>query len=283
LAGTLYIVGTPIGNLEDVTMRALRVLREVELIAAEDTRRTARLLQHYSIATPTTSLHEHNERGKGPHLIAKLQSGTSIALVSDAGMPLVSDPGSWLVTAARSAGIPIQVVPGPSAITAALAAAGLAGPFTFLGFAPPAGLARKDWLAKLGHSTSLRTTIFFEAPHRLRKTLREAAELLGNRPIVVAKELTKIHESLVERPITDWAADRDADATVKGEYVVLVPFDPDAQATRAAPPTEANLLLEFGELTNNGGLKPRAAAKALASKYQLTADEVYALHSRQAK
>lgn len=283
MAGTLYIVGTPIGNLEDVTMRALRVLREVDLIAAEDTRRTARLLQHYSIATPTTSLHEHNERGKAPHLIARLEGGASVALVSDAGMPLVSDPGAWLVREARAAGIPIQVVPGPSAITAALAGAGISGPFTFLGFPPVSGRERKEWIAKLGHSTTIAAAVFFESPHRLAKTLQEIQPILVDRPIIVAKELTKIHESLVERPISQWLSERDTESSEKGEFVVLIPVAEEQSETRAIAPGDSKLLAEFGELTKKDGMKPRAAAKALAAKYQMTADEIYQLHSRQPK
>ena len=277
--GTLYIVGTPIGNLEDVTLRALRVLREVDLIAAEDTRRTARLLQHYSIATPTTSLHEHNERGKSPHLIRKLQEGGSIAVVSDAGMPLVSDPGALLVRAAREAGIPVQVVPGPSAVTAALAGSGISGPFAFLGFPPSSGKARKAWLGELGRMTAVMTVVFFESPHRLKKTLASAAMLLGNRPTIVARELSKVFESLVERPISDHAVD---DFEPRGEYVVVVPH----VATPAQPteigrgaPGASDLLAEFGEMTESG-LKPREVAKALAVKYGLPAGDIYRLCAR---
>ena len=146
MPGTLYVVATPIGNLEDVTLRALRVLREVSLIAAEDTRRTARLLQHYSISTRTTSLHEHNERSQTPALIARLRAGESIALVSDAGTPVISDPGTHLVAGAHAAGIRVEPVPGPSAVIAALSASGLAeGEFVFVGFPPSRAKARKVW------------------------------------------------------------------------------------------------------------------------------------------
>ena len=278
--GTLYIVGTPIGNLEDVTMRALRVLREVDLIAAEDTRRTARLLQHYSIATPATSLHEHNERGKSPHLIRKLLDGASIAVVSDAGMPLVSDPGALLVRAAREAGIPVQVVPGPSAVTAALAGAGISGPFAFLGFPPASGKSRRAWLGELGRTTAVMTVVFFESPHRLTKTLKAAVELLGNRPIIVARELSKVFESLVERPISEFLAD---DAPPRGEYVVVVPHEnvrQDPAVIGRGAPGASDLMAEFGEMTENEGLKPKAAAKALAAKYGLPAGDIYRLCAR---
>src|SRR5688500_3849628 len=203
-------------------MRALRVLREVDLIAAEDTRRTARLLQHYSIATPTTSLHEHNEHAKSPGLVARLRAGASIALVSDAGMPLVSDPGAILVREARSAGIPTQVVPGPSAITAALAGAGISGPFAFLGFPPAAGKERKKWLDKLGHTTLDMPVVFFESPHRVAKTIAQVGQLMGDRPIVAGRELTKLHEQLVEQPISAWLKANEAGASEKGEHVIIV-------------------------------------------------------------
>src|SRR4051812_42752029 len=169
MPGTLYVVATPIGNLEDVTLRALRVLREVSVIAAEDTRRTARLLQHYSISTRTTSLHAHNEQEKTAQLVARLNDGASIALVSDAGTPVISDPGQTLVAAARSAGIRVEAVPGPSAVMAALSSSGLpAGTFAFVGFPPARGKDRKDWFETLARREML--TVMFEAPHRIRQT-----------------------------------------------------------------------------------------------------------------
>ncbi len=150
MPGILYVVATPIGNLEDVTLRALRILREVSLVAAEDTRRTSKLLQHYSISTVATSLHEHNEHAKGPRLIDRLKSGESIALVSDAGTPAISDPGARLVAAAHRAGIPVQPIPGASAVTAVVSAVGLDGEgFTFLGFPPNRSNNRKKWLKGL--------------------------------------------------------------------------------------------------------------------------------------
>ncbi|HUF24843.1 MAG TPA: 16S rRNA (cytidine(1402)-2'-O)-methyltransferase [Vicinamibacterales bacterium] len=280
MAGTLYIVGTPIGNLEDVTMRALRVLREVDLIAAEDTRRTARLLQHYSIATPATSLHEHNEHGKTPHLVAKLQAGTSIALVSDAGMPLVSDPGATLVRAAREAGIPIQVVPGPSAVTAALAGAGISGPFAFLGFPPSSGKAREDWFVEIGQTTSSMPAVFFESPHRIDRTMRELAELLGNRPIIVARELTKLHEHLVEQPIIDWLAGQRTPQSSKGEHVIIVTPGENAETLPPERPDDRVISTEMGQMTENEGMRPKEAAKILAKKYGMAASDVYALHTK---
>src|SRR5688572_924229 len=170
MPGTLYVVATPIGNLEDVTLRALRTLREVSLIAAEDTRRTARLLQHYSISTPTTSLHQHNEGAREPALLARLQAGESIALVSDAGTPVISDPGRSLVSSAHGLGVRVEPIPGPSAVIAALSASGLpADEFTFLGFPPHRGKDRKAWLDRA--AAELRTLIIYEAPHRIQRTL----------------------------------------------------------------------------------------------------------------
>ena len=220
MAGILYVVATPIGNLEDVTLRALRVLRDVSLVAAEDTRRTARLLQHYSISTPTTSLHEHNERQKMPGLIARLARGESIALVSDAGTPVVSDPGEALIAAAREAGIRVESIPGPSAVMAAISSAGLpAGEFTFLGFAPNRSNNRKKWLSRLVEEPRL--VVFFEAPHRILGTLTELAELIGlDSPVGVARELTKVHEELVVQPISVLLK---LFENPVGEFTVLVP------------------------------------------------------------
>src|SRR5687767_262163 len=170
MAGILYVVATPIGNLEDITFRALRVLREVALIAAEDTRRTARLLQHYSISTPTTSLHEHNERTRTPELIARLQRGDSVAVVSDAGTPVVSDPGGMVVAAAHAAGIRVEPVPGPSAALAVVSGSGLKGDqILFVGFPPRRSNDRKRWFAKLKDEPRL--VVFFEAPHRIQASL----------------------------------------------------------------------------------------------------------------
>src|SRR5437763_10120720 len=167
MPGTLFVVATPIGNFEDITVRALRTLREVAVIAAEDTRRTQHLLARHGIATPTTSLHEHNEAGKSPSLIARLEQGESIALVSDAGTPTVSDPGGLLIRTAIDAGIRVEPIPGPSAILAALAASGLqAESFTFLGFPPIRSKDRKSWFERLQVAGGI--VVFFEAPHRIR-------------------------------------------------------------------------------------------------------------------
>src|SRR4051812_36051684 len=201
MPGTLFVVATPIGNLEDITVRALRILREVAVIAAEDTRRTQHLLARHGIATPTTSLHEHNEAGKSPSLIARLQQGESIALVSDAGTPTVSDPGGLLIRAAIDADVRVEPIPGPSAILAALAASGLpTDSFTFVGFPPTRSKERKTWFERL--KVVRGTVIFFEAPHRIDETLREFHRELGDCDVAVGRELTKVHEHLVRGPIS---------------------------------------------------------------------------------
>ena len=271
MSGILYVVATPIGNLEDITLRALRVLRDVSLIAAEDTRRTGRLLQHYSISTPTTSLHEHNERDRTAALIARLQRGESIALVSDAGTPLISDPGQFLVSSARSAGVRVEGIPGPSAVMTALSISGLmASEFTFLGFPPSRSKDRNRWLERLAHEPRL--VVFFEAPHRIRATIEALGAILGvDRLIGLGRELTKVHEEMVIRPIGEVLT------TVrepKGEYTVLVP--PDISVKRhILIPTASVLLSEFGEMTKYAGSRPRDAMQALAERYGITVNEVY--------
>ena len=218
MPGTLYVVATPIGNLEDVTLRALRILREVSLIAAEDTRRTARLLQHYSISTRTTSLHEHNERSRTPALIARLEAGESVALVSDAGTPIVSDPGTHLVASAHAAGIRVEPVPGPSAVIAALSASGLAeGEFVFVGFPPSRANARKAWFSQLAAET--RVIVLYEAPHRILATLNVMLETLGDRLIAVAREITKAHENISIGQLANFVA---SPPPARGEFTLIV-------------------------------------------------------------
>ena len=221
MAGTLFIVATPIGNLEDLSFRALRTLREADLIAAEDTRRTAKLLAHYAIQKPMVSLHEHNERREAPRLIARLAAGESIALVSDAGTPGISDPGEHLVHMAREAGIRVSPIPGPSAIMAALSASGVpAAEFIFLGFPPRSGAARTAWFEQLAGES--RTVVFFEAPHRILRTMDEVLELVGERPIFVHRELTKIHEISVKYTNNESLKEQQQ----LGEFVVVVGNSP---------------------------------------------------------
>jgi 16S rRNA (cytidine1402-2'-O)-methyltransferase len=269
--GILYVVATPIGNLEDVTLRALRVLRDVSVIAAEDTRRTARLLQHYSISTRTTSLHEHNERSKTPPLVARLMAGESIALVSDAGTPVISDPGAHLVAAAHAAGVRVESVPGPNAAIALLAATGFGGDsFVFAGFPPSRSNARTRWLEALAGET--RTLIFYEAPHRIRATLEEMLQIWGDRTVAVGRELTKLHEELVIKPISAQLGDP---LEERGEFVIAVKALKNPAPYSQADVAPADMVAEFGELTHNRGLGRREAIKQLAVKYQLSAREVF--------
>ena len=200
MSGTLYVVSTPIGNLDDITLRALATLKMVGLIAAEDTRRTANLLNHFGINTPTTSLHQHNEQLKSGMLLKKLTDGIDIALVSDAGTPLVADPGQRLVAAAAEREIRVVPVPGASAILSALAASGFpADEFVFAGFVPARSNDRTRWFRRLAEEP--RTVVFFEAPHRALRTFETAAALLGNRQIFVARELTKHYESTIRTTV----------------------------------------------------------------------------------
>ena len=274
MAGILYVVATPIGNLEDVTLRALRVLRDVSIVAAEDTRRTARLLQHYSISTPTTSLHEHNERQKTPALVERLTRGESVALVSDAGTPVVSDPGETLVAAARDAGVRVESIPGPSAVMAALSASGLpAGEFTFLGFAPNRSQDRRNWLEKMRKEPRL--VVFFEAPHRVLGTLTELGALIGGDAVIgVGRELTKVHEELVVQPIS-WLLKHFADPV--GEFTLLIPPQETNADAAVAAPSGHQLGEELGELTKNGRLRRREALKVLAERHGLAVNELYKL------
>jgi 16S rRNA (cytidine1402-2'-O)-methyltransferase len=271
MSGILYVVATPIGNLEDVTLRALRILREVALIAAEDTRRTSRLLQHYSISTPTTSLHEHNERRKSEHLIARLKAGESIALVSDAGTPLVSDPGAYLVSQAHAAGVRVEPVPGPSAAMAALSAAGFGeGPVHFAGFPPPKGAARQEWFATVRSLTGV--LVLYEAPHRIRDTLSDLLAVFGDCPMLLGRELTKAHEDLGVRQIQQHL---DALSEPRGEYTLVVQL-PDRQVQIQPLPSDAELVTELGRITENSGLTRRAALRALAERYGAPVRDLYA-------
>jgi 16S rRNA (cytidine1402-2'-O)-methyltransferase len=219
----LYVVATPLGNLDDISRRALDVLERVDLIAAEDTRHSRRLLSHYGIHTALTSLHEHNERDKLPGLLARLAAGQALALISDAGTPLVSDPGFVLVRAAREAGHPVVPVPGPSALICALSAAGLPSDrFLFEGFAPRRPAARRRWLDGLRGEP--RTLVFYEASHRILDTLKDLAELFGSeRRGVLARELTKLHETFIAGGLGELARRVEADPQQrKGEFVMLV-------------------------------------------------------------
>lgn len=223
VSGTLYVVATPIGNLEDIGARALRVLREVALIAAEDTRHSARLLQHFGIATPLVACHEHNERDQGGRLVGRLLAGEDLALISDAGTPLISDPGYHLVRNARAAGVRVVPVPGACALIAALSAAGLASDrFIFEGFLPTRAAGRRQRLQALVEEP--RTLIFYEAPHRLLESLEDMRVLFGDdRPAVLARELTKAFETIKGASLGELCAWVAADSNQqRGECVLLI-------------------------------------------------------------
>lgn len=230
-AGTLFVVATPIGNLQDLTPRALQVLRDVSLIAAEDTRHSARLLQHFGIATPMTACHDHNERDKGQRLVERMLAGDDIALISDAGTPLISDPGFHLVRQAREAGIKVSPVPGACALIAALSAAGMPSDrFAFEGFLPAKAHGRQQRLQALLEEP--RTWLVYEAPHRLLDCLRDMQQVLGaQRRVLLARELTKTFETLHAAPLDElvaWvAADTDQQ---RGECVLVVEGAPEPEA-----------------------------------------------------
>ncbi|HLJ48343.1 MAG TPA: 16S rRNA (cytidine(1402)-2'-O)-methyltransferase [Bryobacteraceae bacterium] len=221
MSGTLYIVATPIGNLEDITYRAVRLLGDVDLIACEDTRQTRKLLDHYGIKKPTISYHEHNERERASELVAELESGKNIALVSDAGTPLIADPGYRIVAAARAKGIPVVPIPGPSAVIAALSASGLpSDSFSFLGFLPVKSTQRRRLLEELRASES--TLIFYEAPHRIVETLRDIEAIMPGRPVALARELTKLHEEFLGGVAAELRNVLESKSAVKGEFVLMI-------------------------------------------------------------
>jgi 16S rRNA (cytidine1402-2'-O)-methyltransferase len=264
--GTLFIVATPIGNLEDLTMRALRVLREVDIIAAEDTRRTSKLLAHYEIRKTLVSLHEHNEVREADRLVAKLRSGLNIALVSDAGTPGIADPGQRLVAHVRGAGIHVVPIPGANAAVTALSASGLpADSFLFLGFPPSGGADRERWFERLGKEPG--TVLFYEAPHRIRRTLDELTGYSGERPIIVARELTKINEELVV-----W--DKSIGVREQGEFAVMVGPRSDHKTSEPDPSQVADFI---GQLTDKLGLEETDAIDLATSRFQVTAPKALKL------
>jgi 16S rRNA (cytidine1402-2'-O)-methyltransferase len=272
MSGTLFVVATPIGNLEDVTLRALRVLRSVAAIAAEDTRHTAKLLAHHAVHTPTISFHEHNTRARIPQILARLERGDDIALVTDAGTPSVSDPGLELVQACIERGMALDVLPGPSAPLTALVASGFpAMPVTMFGFPPIRSNARSEFLKTLNEVTH--TVVFFEAPHRIQTLLREATSIFGNRPIALARELTKLHQQVIRGSFSDVLA---ALPTPRGEFTIVVGPLPVAPMGVHRLPEPMTVAVEFGQLTETAGLTRRQALSSLAKKYQRPAREVYA-------
>ena len=269
MSKTLYIVATPIGNLEDITLRALRVLRECDLIACEDTRQTRKLLDHYGISKPVTSYHDHNEAGRAAELIERLGRET-IALVSDAGTPLISDPGYRLVAAAIAAGIAVVPIPGPSAVTSALAAAGLGtDSFRFCGFLPPKSSQRQKLLEELKREDC--TLVFYEAPHRILETLDDIAAVMRVRPVVVARELTKLHEEFLRGTAAEVRATLAARPSVKGEITLLIGKAEQAEADDT-PIEEAIRQLEASGTPRMDAIKSVAKARGLSKRevYKLT-------------
>jgi 16S rRNA (cytidine1402-2'-O)-methyltransferase len=266
----LYIVATPIGNLEDITLRALRVLREADLIACEDTRQTRKLLDHYGIAKPVTSYHDHNEAARAAELIERIERGESIALVSDAGTPLISDPGYRLVAAAIAAGITVIPVPGPSAVMGALAAAGLGtDSFRFCGFLPPKTSQRQKVLEEWKHEAC--TLVFYEAPHRILETLEDIAAVMPARAVVIARELTKLHEEFLRGTATDLIATLSARPSVRGEITLLIGKAEHVEADNT-PIDEAIRALEASGVPRMDAIKLVAKARGLSKRevYKLT-------------
>ncbi|HXF38482.1 MAG TPA: 16S rRNA (cytidine(1402)-2'-O)-methyltransferase [Blastocatellia bacterium] len=269
MAGTLYIVATPIGNLEDITLRALRVLKEADLIACEDTRHTRKLLAHYQIATPTISYHEHNERERSVELVKKLEAGQNIAVVSDAGTPLISDPGFRVVREAIERSISVVPIPGPSALIAALSVAGLPErEFTFVGFLPARRTARRARLAELAGVGS--TLIFYEAPHRIKDTIDDARELLGNRDCVVAREVTKLHEEFVRGRLSEIEL---SEGATRGEMVLMI--GPPLDSEQPEAPQLTSILQRTEQIARTAGLDQKAALKQAARERGISKSEAY--------
>jgi 16S rRNA (cytidine1402-2'-O)-methyltransferase len=267
MAGRLYLVATPIGNLEDITYRAVRVLREAAVIACEDTRQTRKLLDHYQIDRPAVSYHDHNEATRAAELASRLLAGENVALVSDAGMPLVSDPGYRIVRAAVENGIDVVPVPGASAAVTALAASGLpTDAFHFGGFLPAKSGQRRNLLEKLRHEEA--TLVFYEAPHRILETLDDIAAVLPQRQVVVARELTKIHEEFLRGTAAEIRASLAARDAIRGEITLLI-----GKAT--GPEPDGVPLEEAVENAIRGGMSRMDAIKHVARTRGLPKREVY--------
>lgn len=272
-SGTLYIIATPIGNLEDITLRALRLLKEVDVIAAEDTRHTRKLLTHYGITTPLTSYHDHSETEKAPELIAQLQAGKNIALVSDAGTPCIADPGFRLVTAAAEAGLSVVPIPGPSMVTALMSVGGLpTDRFAFEGFLPAKRTQRRKALQLLQREE--RTLVFFESPHRVLEMLADLEEICGDRRIVIGRELTKMFEEVLRGKVSELRALL-AVRDIKGEVAILVAGQTESSVSEDARP----LAEEIQELSAQG-FSLKDVARIVSETRGIPKREVYALGLR---
>ncbi len=267
--GTLYIVATPIGNLEDMTFRAVRILKEADLIAAEDTRHSRKLLTHFGISTSLTAYHDHNESLKTPHLLERLKSGLSVALITDAGTPCIADPGYRIVRAAAQEGIRVVPVPGSSATMAALSASGLpTDEFTFAGFLPAKAGKRRERLREL--AVECRLLVFYEAPHRLSAMLGDLYDVFGEREALVARELTKIYEEFARGTLTE-LAQRFRETPARGEVVVLVA--PPQTPIEAVQPNVEGMLKDLLE----AGMTVKDAARRIADATGKSRSELYEL------
>jgi len=275
--GVLYVVATPIGNLEDMTLRAIKILKLVQLVAAEDTRRTGILLRHFDIATPILSVHEHNEHARVERIVGRLAKGESVALVTDAGTPGISDPGAALVAAIRSAGFTVEPIPGASAVAAAISASGITSHgFTFLGFPPIRGKDRKQWFADATRAAADRLVVFFEAPHKLQKTLAELDNYV-KRPIIIARELTKIHEEFATGTPDELGKRFESP---HGEFTIMIPPEgPNDKVVEAA--SDQDVLALFGQITELGGSETkREVAREVGERLGMTAKQVYEIVER---
>ena len=270
----LYLVGTPIGNLEDITLRALRVLREVDMIACEDTRYTQKLLNHYGIASRVTSYHEHNESQRAAELVRELDQGTRIALVTDAGMPGISDPGFRLISLALEHHIPVIPIPGPSAFLAALSASGLpTDSFRFQGFLPSRRGQRRQLLERI--KSSEQTEVFYEAPHRLIEAMEDVVEVLGaKRSIVIARELTKIHEEFLRGPADRLLNEIAGREEIKGEITLLVAKVEESQQTLPMP-TTVTIRERVKQIIADEKVDEKAALKKVAKERGISKSEAY--------
>jgi 16S rRNA (cytidine1402-2'-O)-methyltransferase len=283
LAPGLYLVPTPIGNLGDITLRALDVLKRVDRIACEDTRQTQKLLNHFQIATPTVSCHQHNERHRSAELIEALKAGARIALVSDAGMPGISDPGSWLAAEAIAAGVPVIPIPGANAALSALVASGLStAEFHFIGFLPEKAGARRSRLESLAAETSKsdapRTLVFYEAPHRILETLADLEAVWGpDLRIVVARELTKIHEEFLRTTVAEARRSLAARDRIRGEITLLVeaPSKTSAAPSASATISSEKLSVRLARLQSEAGIDEKDALKRLARELGQSKSDLY--------